>query len=451
MATDPSTYITTEQLNAFGEAFNSSPKNRLSMNAVTKNPVHSVALNRAVVTGTDHTFSHKLSSNKATAQKKSGRCWLFSGLNVLRAEAIKNLNVKEFELSQSYLMFWDKLEKSNYFLESVIATLDEPIDGRLFMFLLKDPLQDGGQWDMFINLVKKYGVVPKYLMPETESSSNSRVMNFIVTTKLREYAAQLRRLHDQGKNIDVLRARKEEMLTVIYRMLSIHLGQPPRKFFWQWQDKDEEFHRVGEVTPQQFFKQYVNYDLDSVACLINCPTADKPFNKLYTVEYLGNVIDGEIVRYLNVEMPVFKQAAVEMIKAKRPVWFGCDVGKMMERDLGILDMEVYDYGLVYDTEFKSDKAERVNYGQSVMTHAMVLTGVDLDESGAPTKWRVENSWGDKLGDKGFFVMSDRWFDEFMYEVAIEKRFLDPELLAVLDTEPIKLHPWDPMGSLAIAA
>jgi len=370
---------------------------------------------------------------------------------VLRAEAIKNLNVKEFELSQSYLMFWDKLEKSNYFLESVIATLDEPIDGRLFMFLLKDPLQDGGQWDMFINLVKKYGVVPKYLMPETESSSNSRVMNFIVTTKLREYAAQLRRLHDQGKNIDVLRARKEEMLTVIYRMLSIHLGQPPRKFFWQWQDKDEEFHRVGEVTPQQFFKQYVNYDLDSVACLINCPTADKPFNKLYTVEYLGNVIDGEIVRYLNVEMPVFKQAAVEMIKAKRPVWFGCDVGKMMERDLGILDMEVYDYGLVYDTEFKSDKAERVNYGQSVMTHAMVLTGVDLDESGAPTKWRVENSWGDKLGDKGFFVMSDRWFDEFMYEVAIEKRFLDPELLAVLDTEPIKLHPWDPMGSLAIAA
>ena len=451
MTSDLSTRITTEQLDAFGEAFNSSPKNRLSLNAVTKNPVHSVALNRAVVTRTDHTFSHKLPSNKATAQKKSGRCWLFSGLNVLRAEAMKNLNVKEFELSQSYLMFWDKLEKSNYFMESVIATLDEPIDGRLFMFLLKDPLQDGGQWDMFINLVKKYGVVPKYLMPETESSSNSRVMNFIVTTKLREYAAQLRRLHDQGKNIDVLRARKEEMLTVIYRMLSIHLGQPPRKFFWQWQDKDEEFHRVGEVTPQQFFKQYVNYDLDSVACLINCPTADKPFNKLYTVEYLGNVIDGEIVRYLNVEMPVFKQAAVEMIKAKRPVWFGCDVGKMMERDLGILDMEVYDYGLVYDTEFKSDKAERVNYGQSVMTHAMVLTGVDLDESGAPTKWRVENSWGDKLGDKGFFVMSDRWFDEFMYEVAIEKRFLDPELLAVLDTEPIKLHPWDPMGSLAIAA
>ena len=451
MPSDPSTYITTEQLASFAEAFNSSPKNRLSMNAVTKNPVHSVALNRAVVTGTDHTFSHTLPSNKATAQKKSGCCWLFSGLNVLRAEAMKNLNMKEFELSQSYQMFWDKLEKSNYFLESVIATLDEPINGRLFMFLLKDPLQDGGQWDMFINLVKKYGVVPKHVMPETESSSNSRVMNFLITKKLREYAAELRRLHAQSKNVDALRARKEEMLTVIYRMLCIHLGQPPRRFFWQWHDKEEEFHRAGEITPQEFFDRYVNYDLDSVACLINCPTADKPFNKLYTVEYLGNVVDGQIVRYLNVEMPVFKQAAVEMIKAKRPVWFGCDVGKMMERDLGILDMDVYDYGLVYDSEFKSDKAERLDYGQSVMTHAMVLTGVDLDSSGAPSKWRVENSWGDKLGDKGFFVMSDRWFDEFMYEVGIEKRFLDPELLAVLDTEPIRLHPWDPMGSLANAA
>ncbi len=451
MASVTSKNVTPEQLAAFADAFNSSPKNRLSLDAVTKNSVHSVALNRAVVTGTDHAFSHKLPSNKATAQMKSGRCWLFSGLNVLRAEAMKNLNMKEFELSQSYQMFWDKLEKSNYFLESVIATLDEPIDGRLFMFLLKDPIQDGGQWDMFINLVKKYGVVPKSVMPETESSSNSRVMNYIITTKLREYAADLRKMHEQGVGIDELRARKEEMLAVIYRMLCIHLGQPPERFFWQWHDKDEKFHRAGEITPREFFEEYVKYDLDSVACLINCPTADKPFDKLYTVEYLGNVVDGNIVRYLNVEMPVFKQAAVEMIKAGQPVWFGCDVGKMMERDLGILDMEVYDYGLVYDTQFKSDKAERVDYGQSVMTHAMVLTGVDLDESGAPRKWRVENSWGDKLGDKGFFVMSDRWFDEFMYEVAIEKRFLDPELLAVLDTEPIKLHPWDPMGSLAIAA
>jgi bleomycin hydrolase len=319
------------------------------------------------------------------------------------------------------------------------------------MFLLKDPIQDGGQWDMFINLVKKYGVVPKQVMPETESSSNSSIMNFVVTTKLREYSAQLRKMHEKGESIDSLRDRKQEMLSVIYRMLCIHLGVPPKHFLWQWHDKDDQFHRDGEITGQEFFNKYVNYDLDSVACLINCPTADKPFEKMYTVEYLGNVVGGEIIRYLNVDMPVFKQAAIEMIKAGKPVWFGCDVGKMMERNLGILDMEVYDYGLVYDTAFVSDKAERVEYGQSVMTHAMVLTGVDLDESGHPVKWRVENSWGDKLGDKGFFVMSDHWFDEFMYEIAVEKRFMPSELLPVLETEPIRLHPWDPMGSLATAS
>jgi bleomycin hydrolase len=451
MGSDSSEKITAKQLENFAEAFNQNPKNRLSMNAVTKTSLHSVALSHDVVSKTNHSFSHKLTSNKATAQKKSGRCWLFSGLNVLRSEAMKNLNVKEFELSQNYQMFWDKLEKSNYFLESVIATLDEPTDGRLFMFLLKDPIQDGGQWDMFINLVKKYGVVPKQVMPETESSSNSSIMNFVVTTKLREYSAQLRKMHEKGESIDSLRDRKQEMLSVIYRMLCIHLGVPPKHFLWQWHDKDDQFHRDGEITGQEFFNKYVNYDLDSVACLINCPTADKPFEKMYTVEYLGNVVGGEIIRYLNVDMPVFKQAAIEMIKAGKPVWFGCDVGKMMERNLGILDMEVYDYGLVYDTAFVSDKAERVEYGQSVMTHAMVLTGVDLDESGHPVKWRVENSWGDKLGDKGFFVMSDHWFDEFMYEIAVEKRFMPSELLPVLETEPIRLHPWDPMGSLATAS
>jgi len=443
--------ITEEQLEVFEGAFNSNPKNRLSLNAVTKNPLHSVALNRAAVTGTDHTFSHKLPSNKITEQKKSGRCWLFSGLNVLRGEAMRHLKVEEFELSQNYMMFWDKLEKANYFLESVISTINEPITGRLFMFLLKDPIQDGGQWDMFINLVKKYGVVPKQVMPETESSSNSRVMNANITGKLREYAAELRRLHEKGENTKALRSRKSEMLNVIYRMLCIHLGQPPRSFFWQWHDKEKEFHRAGKITPQEFFDRYVSYDLDSIVCLINCPTVDKPFKKLYTIEYLGNVVEGHIIRYLNVAMPVFKQAAVDMIKAKRPVWFGCDVGKTMERDLGILDPGIYDYDLVYGTEFRSDKAERLDYGQSMMTHAMVLTGVDLDPSGTATKWRVENSWGDKLGDKGFFVMSDRWFDEFMYEIAVERRFLPDELHPILETEPVRLPPWDPMGALARAS
>jgi len=301
---------------------------------------------------------------------------------------------------------------------------------------------------MFANLVRKYGVVPKSVMPESESSSSSMAMNAAVRAKLREFAADLRRRHAEGESDESLRKRKDAMLEMIHRMLAITLGRPPREFAWQWRDKDDEFHREGTITPHEFYERYVGFDLDGFASLINCPTSDKPFERLYTVQYLGNVAGGEPVRYLNVDIETFKRAAVEQLKEGAPVWFGCDVGKMMERDLGILDRELYDYGLVFGTEFTADKAERVEYGHSVMTHAMVLTGVDLDEKDRPLRWQGVNSWGEKYGDKGFFVKSDRWFDEYMFEVVVEKKYLPKKLLAALETEPIVLPPWDPMGSLA---
>jgi bleomycin hydrolase len=238
------------------------------------------------------------------------------------------------------------------------------------------------------------------------------------------------------------------MMSEIYRILCIHLGVPPNDFLWQWRDKDKFFHRDGVITPQEFFKKHVTVDLDSIVCLIHCPQETKKYNTLYTIQYLGNVVGGDIVRYLNVELEVLKLAAVEMVKDGKPVWFGCDVGKMLERDLGLMDPDVYDYESLYGTKFGMDKAERLDYGQSQMTHAMVFTGVDLDDNDKPRKWRVENSWGDKPGDKGFFVMTDDWFDEYNYEVAIEKKYLSPELLEVLKTEPKQLPPWDPMGALA---
>jgi bleomycin hydrolase len=446
----PAATINPEQLQHFDEDFNSKPQNRLALNAVTKNNVHRVAVNREVVTGTDHTFSHMLKSNEITMQERSGRCWIFAGLNLFRHEAMQQLKVEKFELSQNYFMFWDKLEKSNFFLESVLRTLDEPVNGRLFMHLVKDPIQDGGQWDMFVNLVKKYGAVPKSVMPESDSSSISWTMNHLVTTKLREFAVELRAMHADGTGTKILQAWKKEMLNTIYRMLCIHLGQPPKSFQWQWRDKDDDFHRDGLITPQEFYQKYSQYDLDNTMCLIHCPTADKPFNQLYTIDYLGNVIEGSIVKYVNVEMAVFKQAAVEMIKAGKPVWFGCDVSPMLESDLGILDANTYEYELVYGTQFNSTKAERVDFGQSLMTHAMVFTGVDLDEEGKPVKWRVENSWGEKIGDKGYLIMSDAWFEEYMYEVVVDKQFVPTEVVALLDTDPVVLPPWDPMGALAAA-
>jgi bleomycin hydrolase len=361
---------------------------------------------------------------------------------------MKKLNLQTFELSEVYQMFWDKLEKANYFLENIIETRDEPLDSRMILALLSDPLSDGGQWDMFVNLVDKYGVVPKSLMPETFSSSDSDSMNTLLVSKLREYAKLLRDMYAKGSSVEELRKSKCALLEEFYRMLAIHLGKPPCNFYWEWRDKEKVFHRDGDLTPIEFYKKYVAVDLDGLVCLINAPTKDKPFNKIYTVQFLGNVIGGRPVRYLNVDMETLKKAAVDMIVGNHAVWFGCDVGQMLETEMGAMDLNVYDYKIVYGTDFKLDKAGRLEYRNSEMTHAMVLTGVDLDEKGKPRKWRVENSWGAMIGDRGYMYMMDEWFDEYVFEITVRKEYLSPELLSVLLTEPVVLKPWDPMGGLA---
>ncbi len=440
--------LSLEEIAGFRKSFEADPRARVALNAITKTPLNHVAMSRQAVVRDNHTYSHIVKTGAATSQNKSGRCWMFAGLNLFRMTAAEKMGLEDFELSQNYLFLWDKLEKSNYFLESVLNTLDEEADSRLISWLMQSPIQDGGQWDMFVNLVKKYGVVPKEAMPETESSSASHQMNDRITNKLREYAVRLRRAHRDGTDNGDLRAQKTVMLGEVYRMLCIHLGEPPTEFEWQWRDKDKEFHRDGLMTPQQWREKYVPIDLDGMICLIHCPQAETPFNKLYTVNYLGNVVGGHGVRYVNVEMDVLKEASAGMIKDGKPVWFGCDVGKMFDRDLGLMDTDLYDFEGVYGVGFHMSKAERLDYGASLMTHAMVFTGVDVDENDRPRKWRVENSWGDKAGDKGFMLMTDAWFEQFNYEVVVEKKYVAPSVLALLDTQPIGLAPWHPMGSLA---
>ena len=443
-------YLTCQTTEKFSTAFDADPKNRMALNAVTQTDIASVALNRDVINRSNHTYSHLIETPKATNQKSTGRCWMFAGLNTLRIVTRKKLNVEEFEFSQAYLMFWDKLEKANYFLENILATRHEPIGSRIVMWLLSDPLPDGGQWDMFIDLIEKYGVVPQSVMPETQSSSSSRSMNSLIVLKLRSSAHHLRTLHEKGASEDELRKVKLDVLQTVHRMLCIHLGKPPVAFSWAWRDKDKQFHRRGTITPKIFYDDYVGIDLNDYVCLINAPTKDKPYDKLYTVQYLGNVVGGHPVRYLNVEMDILKKAAVNMIKDGSVVWFGCDVGKMFQRDQGILDIETYDYDLVYNTKFPLDKAGRLDYGHSRMTHAMVLTAVDLTDDNTPLKWRVENSWGTEHGDKGYETMTDAWFDEFLYEITVHKKYLPQTLLKALDTSPTVLPPWDPMGALAKA-
>lgn len=441
--------ITLSQIADFQKAFEADPRNRAAMNAVCTTTVPKVALNRRKVTQNNMTFSVHLPENKITSQNGSGRCWMFAALNTLRVVAIKNMNLgDDFELSQNHTMFWDKFEKANYFLEAVLDTLDEPTDGRLIAHLFAAPIQDGGQWHMFINLVKKHGLVPKSVMPETESSSSTGQMNWQITLRLKEYGCRLREAHRAGKSMDELRAMKPGMLEQVYRMLCIHLGEPPTEFEWQWRDKDKAFHRDGILTPQEFYRKHIDVDLSDMVCLIHCPQSSKRFDEVYTIKYLGNVVGGEDIKYLNVDLGVMKTAAIKQMQNGEPVWFGCDVGKYLDREGGWMDVEQYDYDLVYGSHSTLNKAERLDYGESLMTHAMVFTGVDLDDDGSPRKWRVENSWGEKGGDKGFYAMTDKWFEEFNYEVVVHQKYLPEEYVKMLDRPAVELEPWDPMGSLA---
>ena len=439
--------LTAESVAAFQYGFESDSTKRLVQNVVTQRDVNEVALNRAVVAGTTHTFSTVLDDWKVTNQARSGRCWMFAGLNLLRADTRKTLNVKEFEFSQSYLMFWDKLERANFVLEAIIETAGRPVDDRTVAWLLQRGIEDGGQWDMFVALVKKHGVVPKTAMGETESSGNSARMNTMLNYQVRQGAKRIRDLYAKEAGLDELRQVKQEVLSAIHGMLCIHLGTPPAVFDWQWKDKDGEFHRDGAMRPLEFANRYLSTPLDDYVCLVHDPRPSNPLGRTYTIEFLGNVVGGTSIRYLNVDVDLMKDITIRLLEDGLSVWFGCDTGKQMHREMGIWDAELFDYDGVYGAGFSLDKAARLEYHQTRMTHAMLFTGVDLVD-GKARRWRVENSWDDKVGDKGFFLMNDSWFAEYMFEIAAPKSYLPQELQRALELEPIVLPPWDPMGSLA---
>jgi bleomycin hydrolase len=443
---DPAGALDTATLDQLAAAFDR-PAYRLAQNAVARTNVDDLLLDQRVIRNTDHTFSVQLDDWSVTNQKQSGRCWMFAGLNLLRVGARKAMGLKEFEFSQNYVMFWDKVERANYFFEAIIEGADRDVDDRSIAFLLDGPLSDGGQWNMFVNLVKKHGLVPKAFMPETESSSSSRKMNSVLRTKLREGAKRLRDMAASGASVGALRSVKLEYMEAAHRILSIHLGTPPQRFTWQWRDSDSQFHRTEELTPLEFTRKFVELPLDEYVCLVHDPRPTSPFGRTFTVQYLGNVVGGDRVIYLNVDIDLIKSLAQQTLEAGEPVWFGCDTGKQMRRDMGLWDLELFNYAAMYDTSFALDKAARLQYGESAMNHAMLFTGVDVVD-GKPRRWRVENSWGNEPGQKGFFTMNDPWFNEYLFEIAARRSSLPAELQSALDQEPIVLPAWDPMGALA---
>ena len=437
--------ITKKQIDKMRKEFESDSSARVAQNAVTSNNLSSVTLRRDLVQEIDFTFSTKLDEWKATNQKSSGRCWLFATLNLFRPGTMKKMNVKEFEFSQAHIHFWDKFERSNHFLEAIIETSGRPVDDRTIHFLLSDPIGDGGQWNMAMNLIRKHGLVPKSAYPESNSSSSTRWMNSILKDILRSSASEIRGILDSGGSEKAARLHKESRMEDICSVLCIHLGTPPESFDWQWRDKDKEFHRRGEMTPQEFADEFVDVDWEEYVCIVNDPRNE--YYQTYTVDYLQNVAGGPPVVYLNVPSDEMKSITQEILEDGMPVWMGCDVGKQMDRKRGLWDANLFETNELYGVDYGMSKADRLRYGQTMMTHAMLFTGVDVYD-GKPRRWRVENSWGDDSGQKGFYTMNDNWYDEHMFEIASPKKYLTEKMVKGLETVPIVLEAWDPMGSLA---
>ena len=441
--------LTLNQVNKYKIDFNSSKSYESSMNTLTRSKLEDVTMDWETFRQIDHTYSNVISSEmkEVTNQKASGRCWGFAALNLMRIELAKKYNLNNFEFSQSYFMFFDKLEKSNYFLENILSTLDEKSDSRLLTWLVSSPIQDGGQWDMFVNLMEKYGIVPQSAMPESFHTSSSRSMNQLITRQLRKFASILRTENKKGTSLKDLRKLKLDMMSSIYNMLCMFIGKPPEKFDWQVRDKKNKFLRFENLTPIDFYKKNVNMNLADKVCLIHCPMDNKKMNELYTIRYLGNVIEGQIIKYLNIGINDMKKYSIKSLKNNEAVWFGCDVGKMFHRDVGVMDIDLYNYELTFGVNSDMDKSTRLEYGDSQMTHAMLFTGVDI-KSRKSVKWRVENSWGPKGGCKGYYLMTDKWFDQYNYEVVIDKKYLPEKIKKMFNKNPVTLDPWDPMGALA---
>ena len=437
--------ITRKDIEQFTISYESKPVQKALSRVLVKNDLAQLFQKQEQSLANQFKFSNEIKTLPVTNQKQSGRCWIFAGLNVLRELIAKKHNLKSFELSQNYTAFWDKFEKINYFIEIMDDFLDVDQDDRTLQHILKTGIQDGGQWDMFVSLIEKYGVVPKETMPETTSSSGTRFMNQLINVKLRQYAALARNLKAEGKEKEIAKL-KANALDEFYTFLVTNFGNPPKSFDFEYVT-DDQYHVIKDLTPEAFYKEHAGDILKDYVSIIHAPTKDKPYMKTYTVSYLGNVIGGREIKYLNLKMDELKALVLKQMSNQEVVWFGSDVARFGDRKSGIWDDMQFDYEEMLGMSFEMSKEDQLDYSQSAMNHAMVLTAVHLDEQ-QPKRWKIQNSWGDDSGNKGYYMASDSWFDKYVYQAVIHRKYLSKEQLDAWKQEPKVLKPWDPMGSLA---
>lgn len=412
-------------------------------NAITGNDAKKLAVNRDIVKNHNNLFNHKIDIKGITNQERSGRCWMFAGLNIMRPLVIEKYKLDGFEFSESHLAFYDKLEKANFFLETVIELRDrEPFDRELDYFM-KDPINDGGWWRYVVALVEKYGVMPKEAMPETYPSGHTDVMNKVLSTMLRVDAVQLRKMAAEKKSVKEMRKTKRKMLREIYRILVLNYGEPPKEFTYRYADKDKKLSEPKKYTPQEFYKEWVGVDLSQYVSICNDPTS--PFGKQYRMRRVRNVVGAPDVFYVNMPIDVLKSVSMKSVVDGQPVIFYANAMKDMDRDQGIMQEGLFDYGSLFGVDLKLNKADRLKTRDGGANHAMVFVGVDIRDD-KPVKWKVENSWG-KRGDDGFWTMYDKWFEEHLYCVIVKKAYIPNDVLKALQEEPVELPPWAPMNSL----
>jgi bleomycin hydrolase len=435
--------LTPEVLKELRASFTLDAQTRALMNAITNNDLKSLALNRELYNKSDDVFNYKVDAKGITDQAMSGRCWLFAGLNIMRPAVMKKYNLSEFEFSQTYLFFWDKLEKANLFLEAVIETRDRDLDDRELQVLTKDPIPDGGWWSFVVALIDKYGAVPKEVMAETNNTKNTGMMNVLLARLLRHDAVELRAMAAKGAKVSALEARRVEMLKDVYRVLVFSFGLPPDTFVWRYEDKDDKAHEAT-YTPLAFYKDVAGVNLGDYVAIFDHP--GKPYNKHYLLKYDRNLADAPDMDFVNMSIRDVKGFVLKALYAGEPVWFAADAGAENDKKDGIFALGMYDFHSLLGVNMDLSKKDRILYFDSSPNHAMVFVGADT-LAGKPLKWRVENSWGTDVGDKGYWTMYDDWFDQYVYGVIVNKSYLPESVLAILSMKPETLPAWDPMREM----
>ncbi len=433
--------LSTKELKEIKRGYQNTPAERALRNSIQAKGM--VFANAELRDRPNGEFSHKVESKGIANQERSGRCWLFTGLNVLRAEFMSKTKSGKFFFSQNYSFFWDQIEKSNLFLQSIIDTRKEAIDSRTVKWLFAHPIGDGGQFTGVSDNLVKYGVVPSSVMPETINSNNTRSLSKMIAKILRQTGIRIREASAKGASLKKLEKQKIKALQTIYRLLVLNLGEPPTKFNYTLRDDKGLVISTKEYTPQSFYKEFIGRDLrDSYVMIMNDPS--RPYYKTYQIEFDRHLYDGKNWTYINVPMEDLKACAINSIKGGRMMYYSCDVGKELDRKRGILSLDNNDYEAVLGIKLDMTKRERIETGDSGSTHAMTLMAVDLDENGKSLKWMVENSWGADNGYKGHLIMTDEWFDAYTFRVVVEKRFLIDKLRPLLKEKATMLPPWDPM-------